>query len=129
MILAKLCINCLYTKVTRLQSVSTATRGLPWWRIGVFIKDGLDPSVVPTKTCTTFENLLIKISLKKESFCFLNIYRPRSSSTPTFSEQFQLLLEDIHHTTEKTGYHQRLQLSPWNNMFKFKSLSLTDRFI
>ena len=52
-----------------------------------FIKDGLDPSVVPTKTCTTFENFLIKISLTKESYYFLNIYRPPSSSTPTFFEQ------------------------------------------
>ena len=68
--------------------------------LGFFKKDGLDPSVVPTKTCTTFKNLLIKISLNKESFYFLNIYRPPSSSTPTFFEQFQSLLEDIHHTTE-----------------------------
>ena len=30
----------------------------------------------------------------------MNIYRPPSSSTPTFFEQFQSLLEDIHHTTE-----------------------------
>ena len=56
--------------------------------------------VVPTKTCTTFENFLIKISLNKESFYFLNIYRPPSSSTPTFFKQFQSLLEDIHRTTE-----------------------------
>ena len=68
--------------------------------LGLFIKDGLDPSVVPTKTCTTFKNLLSKISQRKESFYFLNIYRPPSSSTPTFFEQFQSLLEDIHHITE-----------------------------
>ena len=65
-----------------------------------FVKDGLDAPVVPTKTCSTFENFLIKISLNKESFYFLNIYRPPSSSTPTFFEHFQLFLEDIHHTTE-----------------------------
>ena len=65
-----------------------------------FIKDGLDPSDVPTKTCTTFENFLLKISLHKESFYFLNIYRPPSSSTTSLFEQFQSLLEDIHHTTE-----------------------------
>ena len=64
------------------------------------MKDGLDPSVVPTKTCTNFENFLLKISLHKESFDFLNIYRPPSSSTTSFFEQFQSLLEDIHHTTE-----------------------------
>ena len=68
--------------------------------LGFFIKDGLDPSVVPAKTYTTFENFLIKISLHKESFYFLNIYRPPYSSTPTFFEQFQSLLEDIHNTTE-----------------------------
>ena len=45
-------------------------------------------------------NFLLKISLHKESFYFLNIYRPPSSSTTTFFEQFQSLLEDIHHTTE-----------------------------
>ena len=65
-----------------------------------FIKDGLDPSIVPAKTCTTFENFLIKIALNKESFYFLNIYRLPSSSTPTFFEQFLSLLEDNHHTTE-----------------------------
>ena len=68
--------------------------------LGFFVKDGLDSSAVPTKTCTTFENFLIKISPHKESFYFLNIYRPPSSSTSTFFEQFQSLLEDIHHTTE-----------------------------
>ena len=46
-----------------------------------------------------FEKFRVKISLHKESFYFLNICRPPSSSTPTF-EQFQSLLEDIHHTTE-----------------------------
>ena len=68
--------------------------------LGFFVKDGLDASVVPTKTCSTFENLLIKISLNKESFYFLYIYRPPSSSTPTFFEHFHSLLEDIHLTTE-----------------------------
>ena len=48
----------------------------------------MDPSIVHTKTRTTFENFL-KISLHKEFFYFLNIYRPPSSSTPTFFEQFQ----------------------------------------
>ena len=38
--------------------------------LGFFVKDGLDRSVVPTKTCTTFKNLLIKISLNKESLIF-----------------------------------------------------------
>ena len=65
-----------------------------------FITDGLDESFVPTNTCSTFENFLIKIPLNKESFYFLNIYRPPSSSTPTFFEHFQSLLEDIDHTTE-----------------------------
>ena len=68
--------------------------------LGFFIKDGLDASVVSTQTCSTFENFLIKISLNKESFYFLNIYRPPSSSTSTFFEHFQSLLEDIHFTTE-----------------------------
>ena len=68
--------------------------------LGFFVKDGLDPSVVPTKTCTTFENFLLKITLHKESFYLLNIYRPPSSSTTSFFYQFQSLLEDIHHTTE-----------------------------
>ena len=70
--------------------------GLDWF----LVKDGLDSSVVPTKSCTTCENFLIKISIHKESFYCLNIYRPPSSSTSTFFEQFQSLLEDIHHTTE-----------------------------
>ena len=52
--------------------------------LGFFVKDGLDPSVVPTKTCTTFENFLLKITLHKESFYLLNIYRPPSSSTTSF---------------------------------------------
>ena len=56
--------------------------------LGFFIKEGLAPSVVPTKTCTTFENFLLKISLHKESFYFLNIYRPPSSSTTSFFEHF-----------------------------------------
>ena len=68
--------------------------------LGFFVKDGLDASVVSTKTYTTFENFLIKISMNKESFYFLNIYRPPSSSTPTFFEHFQPFLEDIHLTTE-----------------------------
>ena len=68
--------------------------------LGFFVKDGLDPSVVPRKTCTTFENFLLKITLHRESFYFLNIYRPPSSSTTSFFDQFQSLLEDIHHTTE-----------------------------
>ena len=57
-------------------------------RLGFFVTDGLDSSVVPTKTCTTFENFLIKISLHKESFYFLNIYRPPSSSISTFFNSF-----------------------------------------
>ena len=68
--------------------------------LGFFVKDGLEPSVVPTKTCTNFENFLLKISLHKESFYFLYIYGPPSSSTTSFFEQFQSLLDDIHHTTE-----------------------------
>ena len=68
--------------------------------LGFFIKDGLDASVVSTKTCSTFENFLIKISLNKESFYFLNIYRPSSSSTCTFFEHFQSLLEHIQLITE-----------------------------
>ena len=68
--------------------------------LGFFVKDGLDASVVSTKTYTTFENFLIKISKNKESFYFLNIYRPPSSSTPAFFEHFQSFLEDIHPTTE-----------------------------
>ena len=68
--------------------------------MGFFIKDGLDASAVSTKTCSTFENFLIKISLNKESFYLLNIYRPPSSSTSTFFEHFQSLLEDIHPITE-----------------------------
>ena len=73
--------------------------------LGFFIKDGLDPSVVPTKTCSTFENFLLKISLqKKESFYFLNIYRPLSSSTTSFFEQFQSLLYSSYHG--KTGDHR-----------------------
>ena len=68
--------------------------------LGFFVKGGLDASVVSTKTCSTFENFLIKISLNKESFYFLNIYTPPSSSTSTFFEHFQSLLEDIHLTTE-----------------------------
>ena len=68
--------------------------------LGFFVKDGLDASVVYTKTCSTFENFLIKISLNKESFYCLNIYRPPSSNTSTFFEHFQSLLEDIHLTTE-----------------------------
>ena len=68
--------------------------------LGFFVKDGLDASAVSTKTCSTFENFLIKISLNKESFYFFNIYTPPSSSTFTFFEHFQSLLEDIHLTTE-----------------------------
>ena len=68
--------------------------------LGFFIKDRLDASVVSTKTCSTFENFIIEISLNKESFYFLNIYRPPSSSTPTFFEHFQSLLEDIYLITE-----------------------------
>ena len=68
--------------------------------LGIFVKDGLDVSVVSTKTCSIFENVPIKISLNKESLYFLNIYRPPSCSTPTFFEHFQSLLEDIHLTTE-----------------------------
>ena len=87
---------------------------VPWWRTGFFVKDGLDSSAVPTKTCTTFENFLIKISLHKESFYFLNIYRAPSPSTSTFLEQFQTLLEDIHHNTKNMvfigdfNFHQKL---------------------
>ena len=66
---------------------------------GFFVKDGLDPSVVPTKTCTTFESFLLKISLHKESFYFLNIFRQSSSTTSLF-EKFPSLLEDIYHTME-----------------------------
>ena len=69
-------------------------------RLGFFVKDGLASSVVLTKTCTTFENFLIKISLHKKSFHFLNIYRAPSASTSNFLEQFQSLLGDIHHNTE-----------------------------
>ena len=65
--------------------------------MGYFVKDA---SVIPTKACSTFRNFLIKISLNKESLYFRNIYRPPSSSTPTFFVQFQSLLEDIHHTKE-----------------------------
>ena len=65
-----------------------------------FVKDGLDAPIVPTKACSTFKNFLIMISLNIESFYFLNIYRPPASSTPTYFEYFQSLLEDIHHITE-----------------------------
>ena len=68
-----------------------------YWILLLFLQR---PSIVPTKTCTTFGNFLIKISLYKESFYLMNICRYLSSSTPTFFEQFQSLLEDIHHTTE-----------------------------
>ena len=67
-------------------------RGLPQWRPTLFGNNRFDPSIVPTKT---FENFLIKISLHKESFHFLNIYRPPSSTTPTFFKQFQSLLKII----------------------------------
>ena len=89
-----------------------------------FVKDGLDASIVPTKACSTFENFLIKISLNKDSFYFLNIYSPPSSSTPTF---VTFGGHPSHH--RKSGYHRQLQSSPCNNMFKFKNLSLTDQFI
>ena len=88
------------SEITPPQSVSTASSGPPWRWTVFFVKDGLYASVVSTKTCCTFENFLIKISLNKESFYFLNIYRPPSSSTSTFFEHFQSLLEDIHLTTE-----------------------------
>ena len=39
-----------------------------------------------------------KISFHNESFHFLNIYRPPSSSTPIFFERLQSLLENIHDT-------------------------------
>ena len=52
--------------------------------LGFFIKNGLKSFIFPTKTCTTFKNFLIKISLQKESLHFLNIYRTQSSSTPIF---------------------------------------------
>ena len=68
--------------------------------LGFFIKDGLDQFIVPSKTFTIFENFLIKISLHKETFYFLNIYRPPSSSYPTFFKQFHSVLEDIHRTTK-----------------------------
>ena len=42
--------------------------------LGFFVKNGLDASVVPTKTCTSFENFFIKIYLHKEYFHFLNVY-------------------------------------------------------
>ena len=94
-------------------------------RQGFFVKDGLEASVVPTKACSTFENFVIKISVNKESFYFLNIYRPPSSSTPTFFKQFQSLLEDIHHITENlvmiSDFNFHLETT-WSNSKTFHSL-------
>ena len=56
--------------------------------LGFFVKDGLDSSVPTLFPQTPAINFLIKISIHKESFYFLNIYRPPSSSTSTFLNSF-----------------------------------------
>ena len=106
------------------QSVSTGTRGPHGGGLGFFVKNGLDASIVSTKACSTFKNFLIKISLNKESVYFLNIYKPPSSSTPTFFEQFQSLLEDIHYTTENLAIigDFNLHLETCSNSKTFHSL-------
>ena len=42
----------------------------------------------PTKTCTTFENFLIRISQDKECFHFSSVHKPPSTSILTFFKQF-----------------------------------------
>ena len=61
------------------------------------MSDGLDSSIVPTKTCTTFENFLIKISLHKEYYLLFEYIK--TTILQYFNLLFQSLLEDIHHTT------------------------------
>ena len=85
--------------------------------LGFFVKDGLDPSVVPTKTCTTFENFLLKITLHKESFYVLNLTMtifPMSIPLMPFPTTFQLILPLI---SQPLQPKPRL-LSPFVNTIK-----------
>ena len=68
--------------------------------VAFLVKNELQTSRIPTDTYSSFENLLIKISLQNESCLFLNIYKPPSTSPATFYEQFNALLENIYPTTD-----------------------------
>ena len=60
--------------------------------VAFLVKNELQTSRIPTDTYSSFENLLIKISLQNESCLFLNIYKPPSTSPATFYEQFNAAL-------------------------------------
>ena len=68
--------------------------------LGFFVKDGLDQFIVPSKTSPSLKISSSRYPYTKNLFYFLNIYRPPSSSSPTFFKQFHSVLEDIHRTTE-----------------------------
>ena len=68
--------------------------------VAFLVKNELQTSRIPTDTYSSFENLLIKISLQNKSCLFLNIYKPPSTSPATFYEQFNALLENIYPTTD-----------------------------
>ena len=68
--------------------------------VAFLVKNELQASRIPTDTYSSFENLLIKISLQNESCLFLTIYKPPSTSPATFYKQFNALLENIYPTTD-----------------------------
>ena len=105
-------------------------RGPLWWRTGVsalkldwmhplFLQRPVPPSKISSSRYPWTKNL----------FYFLNIYRPPSSSTPTFDEQFQSLKEDIHHTTENLVIFGDFKLHLETTCSKSKTFhSLIDSF-
>ena len=76
----------------------STTKGVTtgWWS-PFLVKNELQTSHIPTDTYSSFENLLIKISLQNEP-AFFSIYT--NPHTPTFYEQFNALLENIYPTTD-----------------------------
>jgi exonuclease III len=55
----------------------------------------LNISNVSIPSFTSFESLCVKLSIRSSSITFLTVYRPPSSSIPTFLSEFSTLLDDL----------------------------------
>ena len=66
-----------------------------WGGVAAIFKSNLSVSLVTTKTFSSFEHMLLKLTIAARSYFFLIVYRPPSSSKPDFLSDFSLLLEDF----------------------------------
>ena len=63
--------------------------------LAVICSDAFKPKRIKTAKCSSFENLVVRMTSASRSLRLVTIYRPPSNSISTFCEEFKCLLEDI----------------------------------